>query len=196
MKHVNYICGVFLMAASLTSNLSAQTERNTIDEKTSPLAVKMKTIDGGEVLLADKYKNKVVMIVNTASKCGLTPQYKHLQELHEKYSDKGLAILGFPCNQFLGQEPGTEDEIKQFCQKNYGVEFDMFAKIDVKGDKQSQLYGSLTALDLKPAGTGDISWNFEKFLLGRDGKPIARFGPRTKPDSKEVVDAIERALTE
>jgi glutathione peroxidase len=176
------------VTAMSTSNLTAQTDSS------APLNIRMKTIDGEEVNLADKYKGKVVLIVNTASKCGLTPQYKQLQELHEKYADQGLAILGFPCNQFLGQEPGSENEIKQFCQKNYGVDFDMFSKIDVKGDNQSPLYKSLTAMELEPAGTGKISWNFEKFIVDRNGKPIARFSPRTKPDSEQVVKAIEAAL--
>ena len=176
------------VTAMSTSNLTAQTDSS------APLNIRMKTIDGEEVNLADKYKGKVVLIVNTASKCGLTPQYKQLQELHEKYADQGLAILGFPCNQFLGQEPGSENEIKQFCQKNYGVDFVMFSKIDVKGDNQSPLYNSLTAMELEPAGTGKISWNFEKFIVDRNGKPIARFSPRTKPDSEQVVKAIEAAL--
>ncbi len=142
MKNLTFLTILTLLIAMTNSHLIAQTD------SASPLNVSMKTIDGEEVNLADKYKGKVVLIVNTASKCGLTPQYKQLQELHEKYASKGLTILGFPCNQFLGQEPGSENEIKQFCQQNYGVDFDMFSKIDVKGEKQSPLYKAL------PTGSG------------------------------------------
>ena len=153
----------------------------------------MKTLEGKDVDLSE-YKGKVVLIVNTASKCGLTPQYKQLQELHSKYEAKGLKILGFPCNQFGGQEPGTAKQISEFCTKNYGVEFEMFSKVDVNGDKQAGLYKYLNNLDLKPAGKGKIKWNFEKFILDRNGNPIARFGPRVKPDSEEVLKVINDAL--
>ncbi len=159
----------------------------------SALDFKMKSIDGEEVDL-NSYKGKVVMIVNVASKCGLTPQYKQLQELHEKYADKGLVILGFPCNQFLGQEPGSEEQIKTFCETKYGVKFPMFAKVDVNGDGACDLYKHLTGLKLPPVGDGAISWNFEKFLLNREGEPIARFSPRTKPDDAKVIEALEMAL--
>lgn len=157
------------------------------------LNFKMKSLDGKDVQLSG-YAGKVVVFVNTASRCGLTPQYEQLQKLHEKYSEKGLAIIGVPCNQFGGQEPGTEAEIKAFCTKNYGVTFDMLAKVDVNGKDQADLYKYLTSLDLKPKGKGDVSWNFEKFVLDRDGKVIARFGPRTKPDSDEFVTIVEGAI--
>jgi glutathione peroxidase len=160
----------------------------------SPLAVTMETLDGKEVDLAKEYEGKVVLIVNVASKCGLTPQYKQLQTLHDKYSQEGLAVLGFPCNQFGKQEPGSADEIASFCDKNYGVKFDMFAKIDVNKDTACDLYKTLTSTDTQPVGKGDISWNFEKFLIGRDGQVLARFSPRTKPDDPEVIQAIEKAL--
>ncbi len=159
----------------------------------SPLQFRMKTLSGDPVDLK-KYEGKVLLIVNVASKCGLTPQYEQLQELHEKYAEKGLAVLAFPCNQFGKQEPGTPDEIREFCSKNYGVEFDMFAKIDVNGDTACDLYKYLTALDTKPVGPGKISWNFEKFLTDREGNVIARFSPRTTPDSEEVIQALETAL--
>jgi glutathione peroxidase len=162
-------------------------------QEKSALQYTMKTLDGKEINLAD-YQGKVVLIVNVASKCGLTPQYEQLQELHEKYSDKGLAILGFPCNQFNGQEPGTADEIQEFCRKNYGVGFDLFAKVDVKGEEACDLYKLLTSLDTKPTASGDISWNFEKFVLDRNGIVVGRFGPRTKPDAPEVVALIEEQL--
>ena len=159
----------------------------------SALNYKLKSIDGKEVDLND-YKGKVVLVVNVASRCGLTRQYKQLQALHEKYADKGLVILGFPCNQFLGQEPGSEEEIKTFCETNYGVKFPMFAKVEVNGKGACDLYKHLTSLELAPVGKGDISWNFEKFLLDRQGNPIARFSPRTTPDDTQVVSAIEAAL--
>lgn len=157
------------------------------------LKYKMQALDGKEIDLSS-YEGKVVMVVNVASKCGFTGQYEQLQELHEKYADEGLAILGFPCNQFLGQEPGTAEEIEQFCRANYGVAFQMFAKIDVKGEKACEFYQELTSIDTKPKGAGNISWNFEKFLIDRNGKVIARFGSRTKPDAPEVVEIIEREL--
>lgn len=159
----------------------------------SPLAYKMQSLDGREVDLA-KYKGKVVMIVNVASECGLTPQYEQLQALHKKYADKGLAILGFPANEFGKQEPGTNAEISAFCKENYGVEFDMFAKVVVKGEGQCELYKFLTSKDTNAKFAGDITWNFEKFLVGRDGQVKARFSPRTKPDADEVVKAIEAEL--
>lgn len=161
----------------------------------SALAYTMESLDGQPVDLS-KYKGKVVLIVNVASKCGLTPQYEQLQTLHEKYADKGLAILGFPCNQFAGQEPGTADEIQEFCRKNYGVEFDMFAKVDVNGDNAADLYKLLTSLDTKPTSAGKITWNFEKFVLDRNGFVVARFGPRTRPDAPEVVAVIEEQLAQ
>ncbi len=158
-----------------------------------PLSFTMKALDGKDVNLG-KYQGKVVLIVNVASKCGLTPQYEQLQALHDKYSEKGLAILGFPCNQFLWQEPGTAEQIQDFCRVNYGVTFDMFAKVNVKGDEACDLYKTLTALDTEPVGPGKISWNFEKFVIGRDGEVVARFSPRTKPDDPAVLKVIEAEL--
>lgn len=154
----------------------------------------MKDIDGKDVDLAKKYQGKVVLVVNVASKCGLTPQYKELQALHTKFADKGLAVVGFPCNQFGSQEPGTEAEIKEFCSGKYNVDFDLMSKVDVNGDKANPVYKKLTAADTKPTGAGDISWNFEKFVIGKDGKIAARFAPRTKPDDKEVLTVIEAEL--
>ncbi|MBX3422325.1 MAG: glutathione peroxidase [Pirellulaceae bacterium] len=165
------------------------------DKADSPLNVTMKSLDGKDVELAKQYQGKVVLVVNVASKCGLTPQYKQLQALHDKYGKDGLAVLGFPCNQFGAQEPGSADEIASFCDKNYGVKFDMFAKVDVNKDGACPLYKTLTALDTKPVGSGAISWNFEKFLIGRDGQVVARFSPRTKPDDPEIIAAIEKELS-
>jgi glutathione peroxidase len=161
----------------------------------SVLDFKMKSLSGKEVDLKG-YQGDVVLIVNTASKCGLTPQYKALEALHEKYNDKGLSILGFPANNFGQQEPGTDTEIGEFCQKNYGVKFDMFSKISVKGEDKAPLYSFLTEPATNPTFAGEIRWNFEKFLVGRDGKVIARFAPQVTPDSKEVVDAVEAALAQ
>ena len=153
----------------------------------------VRKIDGQEISLAD-YQGKVLLIVNVASRCGLTPQYKQLQALHEEYKDEGFAVLGFPCNQFGGQEPGTPEQIQEFCSTKYNVSFDLFEKIQVNGGDACDLYKHLTSLDTEPAGKGDITWNFEKFLVSRDGKVVARFSPRTKPDSEEVVSAIKREL--
>lgn len=153
----------------------------------------MKANNGKEVSLS-KYAGKAVLFVNVASKCGMTPQYDQLQALHEKYASKGLAIVGVPCNQFGGQEPGTDKEILAFCSKDYGVEFDLLSKVDVNGNKRCDLYGHLTGLDLKPRGKGDVKWNFEKILLDRSGTPVARFSSKTKPDDKKLVAAIESAL--
>ena len=158
-----------------------------------PLSFTMKSLDGKDVGLS-KYEGKVVLIVNVASKCGLTPQYGQLQALHDKYAGDGLAILGFPCNQFLWQEPGNAEQIQEFCRVNYGVTFDMFAKVNVKGKEACDLYKTLTALDTKPVGPGKISWNFEKFIIGRDGEVVARFSPRTKPDDPAVLKVIEAEL--
>lgn len=159
------------------------------DEKsTKVLDHKMKMIDGKEVNLADKYKGKVLLVVNVASACGLTPQYTQLESLHDKYKDKGLAVVGFPCNQFAGQEPGTDEEIVKFCKSKYDVSFDLFSKIDVNGDDAAPIYKQLTAKD------GKITWNFEKFVIGKNGEIIARFPPKTKPDDAAVVKVIEEEL--
>ena len=156
----------------------------------SPLSGTVKKIDGSEVDLS-KYKGKVVMIVNVASRCGATPQYAGLQKLYDTYKDKGFVILGFPANEFGAQEPGTDAEISKFCTSNYNVTFDMFSKIVVKGDGQAPLYKALTS-QADPAG--DVKWNFEKFLIGKDGKVAARFMTRTTPDDPQVVKAVEAAL--
>ncbi len=153
----------------------------------------MKSLEGKDVDLK-KYQGKVVLIVNVASECGLTPQYEGMQGLHEKYAGQGLAVLGFPCNQFGAQEPGSAAEIRKFCSANYGVKFDMFAKVDVNGEQACPLYKHLTAAATKPQGPGQIGWNFEKFLLDRSGKVIARFSPQTEPQDPAVIKAIEAAL--
>ena len=167
------------------------------DQKGTPrsLAFKVKTLAGEEIGL-DKYHGNVVLIVNVASECGLTPQYKQLQALHEKYAKDGLRILGFPCNQFGRQEPGSSEDIRTFCTANYGVTFDLFEKVDVNGEKASPLYRHLKKLNAGPKGSGVVGWNFEKFLIDRNGEVIARFDPRTKPDDPAIVGKIKAALAQ
>jgi glutathione peroxidase len=152
----------------------------------------LKTIDGQTKSLKD-YAGHPVLIVNVASRCGLTPQYSALEALYQKWKPHGLTVLGFPCNDFGAQEPGTEAEIKSFCDTNYSVTFPLFAKIHVKGPEQAPLYEFLTTQSTQPDGPGEIAWNFAKFLVGKDGKVVARFSPKTTPDDAAVVKAIEGA---
>ena len=153
----------------------------------------MQDIDGKAVSLS-AFKGKVLLVVNVASKCGFTGQYAGLEKLYTTYSNRGFAVLGFPANDFLRQEPGTEAEIKSFCTLTYGVTFPMFAKISVKGKDIHPLYEFLTSKETNPHFGGAISWNFNKFLIGRDGAIVGRFGSRTKPDDKVLVAAVEKAL--
>jgi glutathione peroxidase len=184
---------VFASLAVFACAVSASAAETKDQAPKSPLDFKMKSIDGKEVDLA-KYKGKVVLIVNTASKCGLTPQYEALERLHEQYGEEGLAILGFPANEFGKQEPGTNKEIAQFCKDRFGIGFDMFEKIVVKGEGINPLYAFLTSEDTNPKFAGEISWNFEKFVVGRDGQVVARFKPRTEPEAKEVLELIRAEL--
>lgn len=162
-------------------------------EVPSVLQFKTKSLDGKDVDLA-QYKGKVLLIVNTASHCGFTPQYEGLEALHEKYAKDGLAVLGFPCNQFGGQEPGTPQEIQDFCTSKYKVSFDLFEKIDVNGPHTAPLYKWLKSPDVTPSAPGPVGWNFEKFLVGRDGKVIARYRSFVKPNDPKFIAAIETAL--
>ncbi|GGL07867.1 glutathione peroxidase [Streptomyces flaveus] len=150
-------------------------------------------LQGGSADLG-QYKGKAVLIVNVASKCGLTPQYAGLERLHEQYADKGFTVLGVPCNQFMGQEPGTSEEIAEFCSATYGVTFPMTEKVEVNGDGRHALYERLVPIEDAEGHSGDIRWNFEKFLLGRDGTILARFSPQTEPESAEVISAVEKAV--
>ena len=153
--------------------------------------IPLKNIDGKGASLKD-YQGQVLLVVNVASQCGLTPQYKALEALHQKYQGKGFTVLGFPCNDFGAQEPGSNDEIKQFCSTKYQVSFPLFDKLHVKGPEQHPLYAALSG-----AGSpfpGDVKWNFGKFLISQDGKILKRFEPRTTPDAPEVIQAIEAAL--
>lgn len=154
---------------------------------------KLKDIDGRERALSE-FAGKLVLVVNVASKCGFTKQYAGLQKLHETYGPQGLVVLGFPSNDFLGQEPGTEAEIKAFCSATYGVTFPLFAKIVVKGEGIEPLYAWLTSKDEHPEYGGPIAWNFNKFLISRDGRVIGRFGSRVAPESDELKAALENAL--
>jgi len=153
--------------------------------------IPLKDINGKPTSLK-AYKGKTILVVNVASKCGLTPQYSALEALHKKFKDKGLAVLGFPCNDFAGQEPGTNDEIKEFCSSKYNVTFALFDKLHVKGPEQHPLYAALTGCQSPFPGV--VKWNFGKFLISKDGKILKRFEPQTTPDSTEVVTAIEAAL--
>jgi glutathione peroxidase len=165
---------------------------NNMSEK-SVLDFTLKNIDGKETKLSD-YRGKVLLLVNVASQCGYTPQYEGLQAIYAKYRDQGLVVMGFPANNFGGQEPGTNEEIKQFCTLKYKVLFPMFAKISVKGADIHPLYKFLTSKETDPEFGGDITWNFNKFLVDRDGKVIARFGTQEKPEGEKVTQAIEKAL--
>jgi glutathione peroxidase len=181
----SYISGTLFFGALLimASSLFAATgiytfTPNSIEGKPAPLA---------------EYKGKVVLVVNVASQCGYTPQYSALEAVYEKYKDQGLVILGFPANNFGAQEPGTNEEIKTFCTRKYSVTFPMYAKISVKGADQAPLYSYLTK-ETGPGVSGNIKWNFTKFLVDRNGKVVQRFEPEITPDSKEVVTAIEKQL--
>lgn len=153
-----------------------------------------KTIRGDECKLSS-FAGKTCLVVNVASECGLTPQYDGLQRLYRDYRDRGLEVLGFPCNQFGAQEPGSEAEIADFCQTQFGVEFPMFGKVDVNGVERHPLFAWLTAEEAGPDASGDVAWNFAKFLVGPDGRLVARFAPPTEPCSEEVRTAIEEALS-
>jgi glutathione peroxidase len=175
------IFGLLVCAAALTAGDKTVFDYtlNTIDGQPAPLSA---------------YKGKVVMVVNVASRCGFTPQYTGLEGIYEKYKDRGFVIVGIPANNFSSQEPGTNQEIKTFCQSKYNVKFPMMSKVSVKGDDQTALYQFLTDKGANPKTGGDIQWNFTKFLIGPDGRILARFEPKVTPDSPEVASAIESAL--
>jgi glutathione peroxidase len=159
----------------------------------SVLDAEIGALQGGSADLA-QYRGKAVLIVNVASKCGLTPQYAGLEQLHERYAAQGFTVLGVPCNQFLGQEPGSSEEIAEFCSATYGVTFLMTEKVDVNGDERHGLYELLVDTKDAEGYSGDIRWNFEKFLIGPAGDVVARFSPKTEPESAEIVSAVEQAI--
>ncbi len=189
-----FLCSSFVAALVALVSSSPIQAGEKVSKKVPPvLNFKMTSIDGKPVDLS-KYQGKVVLIVNVASECGYTPQYKGLQALHAKYAKEGLAVLGFPCNDFGQQEPGDNAKIKEFCTKNYKVTFDMFAKIGVLGKDQTPLYKFLTSKETNPKSPGNITWNFEKFLIGRNGAIAARFAPDVDPESEAVQKAIHEEL--
>jgi glutathione peroxidase len=155
--------------------------------------IPVKTLSGEDSSLG-ALAGKTLLVVNVASKCGLTPQYAALEALHARLADRGFSVVGFPCNQFMGQEPGTAEEIEEFCSTTYGVTFPMFEKIEVNGEGRHPIYDELTAVPDADGAAGDVQWNFEKFLLGPDGAVLARFRPRTVPDDPAVLAAIEKHL--
>ncbi|MER5522669.1 MULTISPECIES: glutathione peroxidase [Streptomyces] len=165
----------------------------TTEHSGSPLDVEIGALQGGSADLS-RFAGKAVLIVNVASKCGLTPQYTGLEKLQERYAGQGFTVLGVPCNQFLGQEPGTAEEIAEFCSATYGVTFPLTEKVEVNGAGRHPLYERLVGFADAEGHSGDIRWNFEKFLIGRDGQVVARFSPQTEPESAEVVSAIEAQL--
>jgi glutathione peroxidase len=155
--------------------------------------IELPRLDGKLAKLSD-YAGKVVLAVNVASKCGFTPQYAGLQTLHDRYSERGFTVLGFPSNQFFNQEPGSAEQIQEFCSLNYGVSFPLFAKLDVKGANQHPLYQSLTEIPDDAGKAGNVGWNFEKFLVGRDGRVVRRFRSKVVPEDPRLVEAIESLL--
>jgi glutathione peroxidase len=192
MKKIGLILfTLFIAAGCLMSDAAPSAEL----KNKSVLDFQMKDIDGKDVKLK-KYKGNVLLVVNTASKCGFTPQYESLQATYDKYKAEGFYVLGFPANNFGGQEPGTEAEIKEFCTTKYKVTFPMFAKISVKGEDQDPLYKFLTGKETNPQFAGDIKWNFNKFLIDRRGNVVARFDSKDKPDGEAVTAAIEKYLKE
>jgi len=189
------LAAIVIIAAAIAygTGLIRNPSPSTPPAKTSIFQFTMKDIDGKDVDLST-YRGRAIMIVNVASKCGYTSQYAGLQSLYEEYKDRGFVILGFPANNFMGQEPGTEEEIKDFCSTNYNVKFPMFAKVSVRGEDQHPLNTLLTNPISNPEHGGEITWNFNKFLIGLDGTVKARFGTKEEPRSEAVIAAIENAL--
>jgi glutathione peroxidase len=155
--------------------------------------IPIQTLQGGDATLGD-YAGKTLLLVNVASKCGLTPQYEGLERLQKTYGDRGFSVIGFPCNQFLGQEPGTAEEIEQFCSTTYGVTFPLMEKIEVNGDDRHPIYATLTEKQDAEGKAGDITWNFEKFLLSPEGEIVARYRPQVEPEDPTIVGDIEAQL--
>ncbi len=184
---------VVVGALAITCASAVVAEEKGAGKVASPLDFKMTSLDGKPVDLS-QYKGKVVLIVNVASKCGYTPQYKGLEALHERYAKEGLVVLGVPANNFGRQEPGTNEQIAEFCQSKYHVGFDMLAKVSVKGDDQCPLYRYLTSSESDPKFAGPVKWNFEKFLISRNGEVVGRFRSKVEPGSPELVQAIENEL--
>ncbi|ONK09714.1 glutathione peroxidase [Streptomyces sp. MP131-18] len=155
--------------------------------------IELRTLDGEDISL-DAFRDKALLVVNVASRCGLTPQYAGLERLHEQYRQRGFTVLGFPCNQFAGQEPGSPEEIRTFCSANYGVTFPMFEPIEVNGPGRHPLYARLTRAADASGESGDVQWNFEKFLVSPQGEVVGRYRPRTEPEAEDLVTAVEAQL--
>lgn len=187
------VVGFFLLTMALATTAARAEKGAAAAVAASPYDFKLSDIDGKPASLSG-YRGKVLLLVNTASKCGFTPQYEALEKLSKTYRERGLVVAGFPANNFGGQEPGTNAEIKSFCSTKFGVDFPMFGKISVKGDDIHPLYRWLTAKETNPEFAGDIQWNFTKFLVDRQGKVIARFASSVKPDGPELTAAVEKAL--
>jgi len=197
-KFLGLILIVVLAATGLIIAFSGSKTTMNVNSQNSAKSIydfEVLDIDGNKVSLS-KFKGNVLLIVNVASKCGYTPQYEGLQAIYEKYKDQGFYVLGFPANNFANQEPGTNEEIKEFCSTRYKVTFPMFAKISVKGEDQHSLYRFLTSKETNPEFAGEITWNFNKFLIDRNGKVVARFSSKDKPESDVVIQAIEKYLNQ
>ena len=194
-KLTSVVAALLVCAAILAISLSSRASNAPAGGSTmsSIYDFTLKDIDHKEVNLG-QYRGKVVLVVNVASRCGFTPQYEGLQKVYMKYKDRGFVILGFPANNFMSQEPGSDEEIKTFCSAKYNVTFPIFSKISVKGDDIHPLYKFLTSKETNPDFGGDIKWNFSKFLFDKSGKVVARFEPAVKPESDPVIQAIEKAL--
>jgi glutathione peroxidase len=187
------VAGICVAAVAVSLSTRANGALDSGEKMNSIYDFTLKDIDHKEVNLG-QYRGKVVLMVNVASRCGFTPQYEGLQKVYLKYKDRGFVILGFPANNFMAQEPGTDEEIKTFCSTKYNVTFPIFSKISVKGDDIHPLYKFLTSKETNPDFGGDIKWNFSKFLLDKNGKIIARFEPKVTPESDTMIQAIEKAL--
>lgn len=189
------ITAIDFISKAKNNNSGSELKSDSLTVRTPKLnnisSFKVKDMTGKDIFLSD-FKGKVLLIVNVASKCGYTPQYKGLQELYEKYKPKGLELLGFPCNDFGGQEPGSNEEIQNFCSMNYGVTFKLFDKVKILGKDKNKLYAALTDNDI--TGTSDVKWNFEKFLISKNGDIVARYTSKVKPNDKNLIAAIEAEL--
>jgi glutathione peroxidase len=193
LKSALALAACLALAGTLVGAPKTKAKAPTPTPKEAPVGIHQFTVKdiSGKPVSLEAYKGKALLVVNVASECGYTSQYKGLEELYQRYKDKGFMVLGFPSNDFGGQEPGTEAEIKQFCERNFGVSFDLFAKVNAKSEPQEPLYKYLTS---EAGFDGKISWNFNKFLVGKDGKVLARWGSNTKPLDKDLIAALEKAL--
>lgn len=184
-----------VMTGLLAAPVSGQTEDQEAMSVPDALNYTVKSITDEDVALSD-YQGKVIVVVNVASRCGYTRQYADLQALYEAHKDEGLVVLGFPCNQFGGQEPGSDKEILEFCTSRFDVTFDMFSKVDVNGDNAAEFFQYLTSLDLKPGGDGDVKWNFEKFVIDRSGDVVGRFRTKTELNDDDFLAVVKKALAD